>query len=353
MRKAIGSLLALGCWGGCGVDQPELDPGAGGSPLYTPAPAITSVATIAGFTQIRHGYESWLEGFADRLVLTGSGLAGVTEILVGPLPAIIVSATATQVLVDVDIPHGFPARPLEVTASGPGWLATSPDPITVTRVVVAPGAPLGGRGTHQSPAALCEPGQPWWESTPALAVEGSQIHAVVGASLPRGDLGLAGSSVTGTGLFGIYLADGSLSLSAGTQVSSPHTAVHVSGLGDQYVSMSATGASLVGGQVGLDFSSSESTSLELRGTLAQGGNFGLRIHTYNASLVDLGTAASPGENQLIGSVFAYSVGSDYFGTYQAVGTTLNGSSYAGQTISGPTSQPPDYDISSFEIATQF
>jgi len=216
--------------------------------------------------------------------------------------------------------------------------------------VAVSGSTISGCTTGVS---LGQSGLPWWESTPALSVQGSQIHAVVGASLPRGDLALAGTSVTGTGLFGIYLADGSLSLSAGTQVSSPHTAVHVSGLGDQYVSMSATGASLVGGQVGLDFSSSEPTSLALRGTLVQGGNFGLRIHTYNASLVDLGTAASPGDNQLIGSVFAYSVGSDYFGTYQAVGTTLNGSSYAGQTISGPTSLPPDYDISSFEIATQF
>ncbi len=495
-----------------------------------------AAATVSGFTQIRQGYEGWLEGHADRLSITGYDLADASSVMVGPLAGAIVSATATEVLVDVDIPHGFTPGPLAVTVSGPTWSVTSPNPITITQVIIGPSAPPGGRGTHQSPAALCEPiiayaragdlldllagmhmcngavplpevgieirgagigstiiapgflgfligneGQsmlptrlhdltalspggpviqiekgnmpigplvverlaveggtsgavslqqygpsgtgvqsvvqidelsydgagtaidleyamgsishttiqgceigihhrqsmgtvavsttaiddcvtglvlgelnvPWYEPEPGLTMQTSHIHAGTGVLIRRGEVSLAGIEVTASGHDGIWMAHGRLMLTAGTQVMSAHTAVDVSAFSDQYVALSATDAALVGGSVGLDYSTSEATSLFLRNTLVQGGDLGLRLGTYTSSTVDLGTAATPGGNALVGGMFAYTLISDYFGTYYAVGTTLNGTSYAGQVLTGPSSFPPDYNILATLIETQF
>ena len=520
-----------------GADAPIDTPPADAPPdARPPGPAIMSTATIGGFTQIRHGYEGGLEGFADRLSIDGIELADASSVMLGPLTGTIVSATGTQVLADVDIPHGFAPGPLAVTVSGPTWSVTSPNPITITRIVVGPGASPGGRGTDQSPAALCEPlvayaragalldllagthmcnsavplpevgieirgagigstviapgflgfivgnegvsmlptrlhdltvlapggpvielqkgtmpigpliverlqveggtagavslqqygpsgsgvesmvqiddlsyagagtaidleyamgsiahttiqgceigihhrqgtgsvavsttaiddcatgiviGEldvPWFEPEPGLTMQTSHIHAGSGVLVRRGDVSLEGIEVTASGHDGLWLAHGSLTLTAGTQVMSAHTAVTVAASSDQYVALSATDADLVGDRIGLDYASSEATALFLRNTLVQGGDLGLRLHTYTSSTIDLGMATMPGGNALVGGMFAYTLISDYFGTYHAVGTTLNGTSYAGQLLTGPASSPPDYDIQAPLIGTQF
>jgi len=112
-------------------------------------PVIESVATAAGFTEIR-------QGGGETLVIRGRDLAGATAVTLGSITATIQTSTASEIRADVAIPHGHPPGPLPLAVTTAAGTATAADAIRITWVVVAADAALGGHGTYQSPFVLCD-----------------------------------------------------------------------------------------------------------------------------------------------------------------------------------------------------
>ncbi len=156
--------LLFACLGACQAGQTgdPLDPRphqppnerAEVSPLG--GPSITMVRNEDGGVQVR-------EASATRFVVTGTELAGATSATVqGCYETVINSATATEVRVTsqcFSMPRG---ALLSVSVTTPGGTATLPDAILVTPFVFSPAAPLGGRGTYESPMPLCDPELELW-----------------------------------------------------------------------------------------------------------------------------------------------------------------------------------------------
>jgi hypothetical protein len=184
----------------------------------------------------------------------------------------------------------------------------------------------------------------------AINVDIADIHAQeVGARIERGHLGIGNATIVSNGPDGILLLDGTLSLT-GSQLAANDTALDVTSFGDTSANVSLDGDMLAGGRVGIEFASTgDAGRLVVRNSRVQGGDNGLiwDMGTLNNS-IDIG-----GGNDLIGGVFAYVDGYDHpFTTVNAVGTTLNGHSYAGQLLVGPAQLAPDYNII-LSGATQF
>ncbi|MCW5803948.1 MAG: hypothetical protein KIT31_16355 [Deltaproteobacteria bacterium] len=185
---------------------------------------------------------------------------------------------------------------------------------------------------------------------PVVTFASSQIRAGVGIWIDSGDV--AGTvAITATGLYGAVLTNGRL-LVTGSQITATDTAVMTSSIdGDSRVSVEIDQCVLVGGRVGIEYASPDGGALHMHGTRAEGGAFGLIVgNTHFTSSIEISG------NQLIGAVFAYRDEWDQampFGIIQAFGTTLNGNSYAGQTIVGPTQLAPDYQIIHTGATTRF
>jgi hypothetical protein len=80
-------------------------------------------------------------------------------------------------------------------------------------------------------------------------------------------------------------------------------------------------------------------------TIRGGSEIGVFVGTDVTA--DLGTAASPGGNKLSvsgGFALDVAIGDNADNVVKAVGTTLNGNDYSGQTIDGPVTQGKDYRI---------
>jgi hypothetical protein len=120
------------------------------------------------------------------------------------------------------------------------------------------------------------------------------------------------------------------------------------------------GSDIRGGEVGVLTLFCGTGVLRLRGARVHGGSGSGVFASHESAIYDLGTADDPGQNALSTDTgFALNDNRMHFvapprsptidgGTaireINAVGTTLNGRSYAGQTIEGPAEQPPDYRI---------
>lgn len=118
---------------------------------------------------------------------------------------------------------------------------------------------------------------------------------------------------------------------------------------ERIFSVSVDGAEITGSEVGIDLGFADGPAiLSLRRARVHGGKAAVSIVNDRARC-DLGTTKDPGQNELTagagGIAFKY-VRPDTFGfeIHSAVGTTLNGHSYAGQTITGPAAEAADYVI---------
>ena len=164
------------------------------------------------------------------------------------------------------------------------------------------------------------------------------------------------SDLQSTGSYGIQLSKGWISLIGGTTVVGPVGGLAAYAGPDQVIRLETDGAELTGGTFGILFQAADYGHIILRNTRAEGGSYGLDLSQYEEqATVDLGTAASPGNNQLVGGVFAYfEHGTPAWpAPYSAIGTTLNGTSYAGQLLVGPATLSPDYDIVNAGSSIQF
>lgn len=117
-------------------------------------PSIAMVRNEDGGVQVR-------EASATKFVITGTDLAGASSAMVeGCYETVITSATATEVRVTSQCFGMTRGELLSVSVTTPVGTSTAPDALLVTPFVISPTAPIGGRGTYESPMPLCDPDLP-------------------------------------------------------------------------------------------------------------------------------------------------------------------------------------------------
>lgn len=172
------------------------------------------------------------------------------------------------------------------------------------------------------------------DSTPLVSTHG--------VSADNGNLTLLGGKIGGVTIAGIDV----------------HTSSSGGGPFEAACDLVTDGVEIVGARYGVIFHGWEGSSdLTMRRSIVREQTVAsVRVSGYD-SLFDLGSALSPGENALsVVSGFALedartdSLNEPYV---LAIGTTLNGHSYDGQTIQGPAEVPLDYVIRTFSGAIQF
>jgi hypothetical protein len=204
-------------------------------------------------------------------------------------------------------------------------------------------------GLGLSAGVLSSPFDP---NRPTMTVHATQIHATTGAKQDRGTLTMTNVDIVATGPNGISQSDGRIQMTNGS-VHADDTALSVfttsTGGFDHASVVEATGVDFIGGRVGIEYANSgDPGHLAIDHCRAQGGDFGLVWDNGDPQ-----TSISIGNNDLVGGVFAYHDAFDHFGTVNAVGTTLNGRSYAGSLIVGPAELAPDYKVDFAGAGTQF
>lgn len=177
MAVASVGLLATGCQPGepVAADR-EARPGAraplpqgdvdGDSDGDGDRPGLASTITLVrngdGGTQVR-------EASATVVVITGTDLAGASDVTVATCHAQITSATATEVRAITSPCARLPRGMATVSVTTPSGTASLPAALEVTPFVISPMAPMtGGRGTFEAPMHLCDPEIPLWADTGAL-----------------------------------------------------------------------------------------------------------------------------------------------------------------------------------------
>jgi hypothetical protein len=141
--------LASGCQHGDDAEAPAPRQAA---PLA--APTIAMVRNEDGGVQVR-------EASQTVVVITGTELASATAVTVGSCAPQILSATATELRVDSSC-FGVTRGMISVSVTTPDGTASAPDALLITPFVISPAAPMGGRGTYESPLNLCDPIIPMW-----------------------------------------------------------------------------------------------------------------------------------------------------------------------------------------------
>lgn len=146
---ALLGVLAVSC---TGLEAESPERGEDGIAVKAPM-AISSVATADGYTEIR-------QGDSAELVIRGRGLGRVDTVTLdsfnGAIEAEVLRAGDKEVRARIEVPHGqFGLQ--TITLSGPNGSASAVDALRFTEYIVAADAGTGGKGTHQSPLALCDP----------------------------------------------------------------------------------------------------------------------------------------------------------------------------------------------------
>lgn len=152
--------------------------GGGGQPGL--ASTITLVRNGDGGTQLR-------EASATVVVITGTDLAGASDVTVATCHAQITSATATEVRAITSPCPRLPRGMATVSVTTPSGTASLPAALEITPFVISPAAPMtGGRGTFEAPMHLCDPEIPLWADTGALLYLLGGAHVCAGLFLFSG-----------------------------------------------------------------------------------------------------------------------------------------------------------------------
>jgi hypothetical protein len=115
-------------------------------------PAITSVTTVDGFTQIRQNVPP---DNPTVLVIRGKRLGRTTSVDVSLHITTLDSVSARELRVTL-LPIGNTPGPLDVTVTARNGTAVMPGALELTPFVVSPTA-VTGRGTFESPMNICDP----------------------------------------------------------------------------------------------------------------------------------------------------------------------------------------------------
>lgn len=356
------------------------------------APRLTGLITpYAGGNDLR-------QSDLTTVVVSGAFLTGATRLTIGGAAATITGITATRMSAYFDTPAGYPPGPADVVVTTPRGSATLPGGADITPFVVAPDVGQG-RGTFDSPISFCDPQLLEARPGDTIALLGG-THCMAQATLPDGiiiegaadgssvfagggQLSFGGSTATTTILRRFKIEGENLGPTIGFENPAGHLVVQdVTDGGGLYVAAASTTVErytftgrpgalaalyLVAGQTQVRDARIEGSalgiellggSLSLRRSVVRGESDAALRLSAAAAAVDLGTAVSPGGNALsVGSGVALddarAAPSPAQGTISAVGTTLNGTSYAGQRIPGPATHLPDYCLRSSDAALQF
>jgi hypothetical protein len=208
------------------------------------------------------------------------------------------------------------------------------------------GCAVGIRATRPDAQSIFD------SASPTMTVTTAQIRAIEGVRIDTGLVAATDTSIVASGPYGVTVTNGRLALSA-SQVTADDTAiVTFFSTGDANLSVQLDASIVVGGRVGIDYDTPDYGTLRMRNSRAQGGDYGVIVENgFFQMTIDLA-----GGNDLVGGLFAYYDDWDHpapFGIIDAVGTTLNGRSYAGQMIVGPVELAPDYKVVHLDATTQF
>lgn len=209
----VGAQVLAGCQDGeRSAAEPRsvegAEPAAGAGPAPRGGPSLTLVRNEDGGTQVR-------EASQTVLVIHGTELADATSVVVGATGfSQILSATATELRVSCSC-FGMARGPAAVTVTTPGGAASLPDAVEITPFVVSPSAPMGGRGTFDSPMHLCDPALPSWIGGGNLIHLLGGVHVCAGSLLLFGRVDIEGAAdgstvIRGDGTtgFAFFLVDG-------------------------------------------------------------------------------------------------------------------------------------------------
>jgi hypothetical protein len=349
-----------------GIDA-DADPGTEPDAAPETGPRISGATTLDGLREIR-------QGATAELVLTGVRLTGATVVRLGSLPATIGAVTADQIHATVTVPHGFPKQKLAVHVTTPAGSDTLADAISATFYIVTADAAVGGHGTGQSPVPLCDPSLATMAPGDTLALAPGTHRCAAGLALPGG-VHVVGAGVAATLLdefagFGFTAGSaGDVTTLTGLTIRATGDAITVAGdaaISDASITRCTRGLVVAGGHAtasnlaisgctgaGIELAAAAGASgLTVRNSQIEGAAAAILLGSDHATC-DLGTTGDPGHNQLASAGVALrdprTAPDAGAAAIQAVGTTLNGNAYTGQTITGPAALAPDYEIAASVI----
>ncbi|HEU0032770.1 MAG TPA: hypothetical protein VFQ53_19195 [Kofleriaceae bacterium] len=200
---------------------------------------------------------------------------------------------------------------------------------------------------------------------PLFEITGVQLHDnTVGIAMAAGsgtlrDVVITDDEATApAGTTGLSISNGDVTFLGG-RIEGQTTGVSMFASTDTAPSVATDGLTIIGGQIGIGSRAlGDQPVLRMRRTTVRDQTGASVTASGDEGILDLGTAADPGQNVLsVVSGFALDdARTNTLPTGQtpnAVGTTLNGHSYAGQLLQGPLTIGSDLRIADFRNAWQF
>lgn len=162
--------------------------------------------------------------------------------------------------------------------------------------------------------------------------------------------------------FGILTANGDVNVVGGriTGQSVAGIAVSLSSFSDPGADLTVTGAVIVGGPVGIEFSGTdELSSVHLRSSTIRGQSVAAVHVSSGDSTIDLSSAGTPDAPNVLSTISGFAIDdqrtfvSPFHKYIDATGTKLNGVIFPTQLVDGPVSVAPYFRIGSSESGIQF
>jgi hypothetical protein len=198
---------------------------------------------------------------------------------------------------------------------------------------------LNSRFVDNAIGILIQDGFTFLQDTVIRGDEATPRASSVGIQIERGDASMSGGKITDQ-------------TTAGIQVFGSN------GSSDSNTTLDVEGVLIAGGKRGIDFGGVEN-DLFLHGSTIRGQTeAAVRISAFDSFIV-LGSTSDPGGNALSVQRGGFALddarsGTQFFDRYiLAVGTTLNGVSFDGQTIEGPAELAPYYRLPLPDSGLQF
>jgi hypothetical protein len=203
--------------------------------------------------------------------------------------------------------------------------------------------------------------RPWVDEDPAILVHDSVlVDTPAGLVVPSGHIRVEGTmfldrTAPTRQSVAIEMLHGRLTV-RDSVIDTPGDGVRTLGNCEMVTFLDLVDTVIDAGNVGVLHDACDSGYMVMRRNRVTGGNAAVDVDVRDSiqSTHDLGRPADPGGNELVvTSPTGYALidrrNADTINHLTMAGSTLNGRSYAGQTVQGPAAVPPDYLVTSRDI----